>query len=78
MHTNRCVRWALALSLTCTAAVAQAATVWVGRFPAGAAGLPEPARDVRLLLAHALGQPADRLMILLDKKDPLGLFYAKP
>ena len=48
MHTNRCVRWALALSLTCTAAVAQAATVWVGRFPAGAAGLPEPWRVQQL------------------------------
>ena len=34
-----------------------------------AAGLPEPARDVRLLLAHALGHPADRLMILLH--DPV-------
>src|SRR5690606_42057432 len=48
MHTNRCVRWALALSLTCTAAVAQAATVWVGRCPAGAAGLPEPWRVQQL------------------------------
>ena len=35
-----------------------------------AAGLPEPARDVRLLLAHALGQPADRLMILLHDPVP--------
>ena len=35
----------------------------------GAAGLPDPAREVRLLLAHALGQPADRLMILLH--DPV-------
>ncbi|MBL8563460.1 MAG: peptide chain release factor N(5)-glutamine methyltransferase [Gemmobacter sp.] len=35
-----------------------------------AAGLPDPARDVRLLLAHALGQPADRLMILLHDPVP--------
>jgi len=34
-----------------------------------AAGLPDATRDVRLLLAHALGQPADRLMILLH--DPV-------
>ena len=48
MPAHRCARWALALSLMCTATVAQAATVWVGRFPAGASGLPEPWRVQQL------------------------------
>lgn len=34
-----------------------------------AAGVPDPARDARLLLAHALEVPADRLTLLLP--DPL-------
>ncbi len=34
-----------------------------------AAGLPDPARDVRLMLAHALGLAPDRLMIALH--DPV-------
>lgn len=34
-----------------------------------AAGVPDPARDTRLLLAHALEVPADRLTLLLP--DPL-------
>jgi len=48
MPADTCMRWALALSLMCSATVAQAATVWVGRFPAGAAGLPEPWRVQQL------------------------------
>lgn len=35
-----------------------------------AAGIPDPARDARLLVAHALGIPADRLTLHLDR--PLG------
>ncbi len=48
MPADTCMRWALALSLMCSATVAQAATVWVGRFPAGASGLPEPWRVQQL------------------------------
>jgi hypothetical protein len=48
MPADTCARWALALSLMCAAAVAQAATVWVGRFPAGESGLPEPWRVQQL------------------------------
>lgn len=48
MHTNRCARWALALSLSCTAVGAQAATVWIGRFPAGESAIPEPWRVQQL------------------------------
>lgn len=44
MHTDRCARWAIALSLSCTVGVAQAATVWVGSFPAGEANIPDPWR----------------------------------
>mgnify|MGYP002662945440 CR=1 FL=1 len=42
MAAYRCVRRAIALSLMFTATMGHAATEWVGRFPAGAAGLPEP------------------------------------
>lgn len=35
----------------------------------GAAGVPEPARDARLLMAEALGLPADRITLALG--DPL-------
>ena len=89
MHTNRCVRWALALSLTCTAAVAQAATVWVGRFPAGAAGLPEPWRvqqlDERIAPTQyalktwdgvvAVEAVAERSMALLGRPIDIDLLY---
>lgn len=44
MPASRCVRRAIALSLIFTASMGHAATVWVGRFPAGAEGLPEPWR----------------------------------
>ncbi|MBV2263407.1 MAG: DUF3047 domain-containing protein [Thauera sp.] len=38
-------RWLMALAVTCTTvAMAHSATDWVGRFPAGASGLPEPWR----------------------------------
>ena len=37
-----------------------------------AAGIPEPARDARLLLAHALTLPADRLTLHLDDPLPAG------
>ena len=48
MAAYRCVRRAIALSLMSTATMGQAATEWVGRFPAGAAGLPEPWRVQQL------------------------------
>lgn len=36
-----------------------------------AAGVPDPARDARLLLAHALDVPADRLTLLLPEPLPM-------
>lgn len=48
MHTNCCARWALAVSLSCTAVVAPAATVWIGRFSAGESDIPEPWRVQQL------------------------------
>ena len=48
MAAYRCVRRAIALSLMFTATMGHAATEWVGRFPAGAAGLPEPWRVQQL------------------------------
>ena len=48
MPADICARWALALSLMCTVTVGHSATEWVGRFPAGAAGLPEPWRVQQL------------------------------
>lgn len=48
MRTGICARWAIVLSLSGTAAVAQPATVWVGGFPAGESGLPEPWRVQQL------------------------------
>ena len=48
MAAYRCVRRAIAPSLMFAATMGQAATEWVGRFPAGAAGLPEPWRVQQL------------------------------
>lgn len=48
MHTYRCTRWALALALSCAPPVTNAAVDWVGRFPVGASGLPEPWRIQQL------------------------------
>ena len=48
MPAEPCARWALTLSLMCTATVAYSATDWVGRFPAGASGWPEPWRVQQL------------------------------
>lgn len=42
------IRWTLVLSLSCSAVAAHAATVWVGQFSAGEAGLPEPWRVQQL------------------------------
>ncbi|MCL4676912.1 MAG: peptide chain release factor N(5)-glutamine methyltransferase, partial [Pararhodobacter sp.] len=36
-----------------------------------AAGVPDPARDARLLVAHALGVGADRLTLSLQDPMPL-------
>ncbi len=48
MPADTCMRRALALALMCTAPLGHSATEWVGRFPAGATGLPEPWRVQQL------------------------------
>ena len=81
MPATRCARWVIALSPIFTATMGHAATEWVGRFPAGAAGLPEPWRvqqlDERIAPTHyalktwdgvvAVEAVAERSMALLGR-----------